>query len=432
MVIRNKLNTIEVNKEMLKAWQQRFPSMIIFPDHTTKQTTNQNAVNIPILINHACIVLERSKNHANINTSYVSFLFAYRHPETKKEVKRKIKSKWIDRFEELKQVCHKANQYLLEGKDPKELFDNFEGKIETPDSDIHLFSTVFQFVLNDKNKEVAAGKIRGSTLDTYKNYYSHLKYLHNSDVRELTTLYFQDKEISRNDALILNMVFEKAADLDIISKKPKFSVTANKTSPQESLFDNDRNSANGEKFTFDLVKTRLLNDLESIREKCPDEYFILEVLLHSVVRKGSALQITVADVDLENNVLNFPSENMKMNRPFRQPISRQLHELLEDRIKNLNLKAADRIYPKSENTLYRVYNSLPCSKYHKIHGNRALFKDFYQLILGKNPEDRISEEILSHKNNNKVVTAYSRTDYFEERRPIMQEWSDFLTNTKTK
>ena len=42
------------------------------------------------------------------------------------------------------------------------------------------------------------------------------------------------------------------------------------------------------------------------------------------------------------------------------------------------------------------------------------------------PEE-IAETILSHSPGNKVVKAYRRTDFFEQRAVLMQRWADHVT-----
>ena len=42
-------------------------------------------------------------------------------------------------------------------------------------------------------------------------------------------------------------------------------------------------------------------------------------------------------------------------------------------------------------------------------------------------EFEVAEMCLSHKTGNSTVNAYRRTDYLEERKAVMQQWSDFIT-----
>lgn len=57
------------------------------------------------------------------------------------------------------------------------------------------------------------------------------------------------------------------------------------------------------------------------------------------------------------------------------------------------------------------------------HGLRASFKTWGK---GKFPRDLL-ETALAHKIGSKTEQAYDRGDALDERRPIMQAWSDWCT-----
>ena len=38
----------------------------------------------------------------------------------------------------------------------------------------------------------------------------------------------------------------------------------------------------------------------------------------------------------------------------------------------------------------------------------------------------VAERALAHKTNNKVTAAYARSDLFEKRRVLMDQWSNYL------
>ncbi len=57
------------------------------------------------------------------------------------------------------------------------------------------------------------------------------------------------------------------------------------------------------------------------------------------------------------------------------------------------------------------------------HGFRSAFRDW----ASENGYSRdLAERQLSHEISNKVEAAYHRTDLLEQRRPMVQEWADFL------
>ena len=57
------------------------------------------------------------------------------------------------------------------------------------------------------------------------------------------------------------------------------------------------------------------------------------------------------------------------------------------------------------------------------HGFRSSFKDW-----ARNHEvpHEISELCLAHVEGSKTVQAYARDDLLDKRRPVMQQWADYL------
>ena len=59
------------------------------------------------------------------------------------------------------------------------------------------------------------------------------------------------------------------------------------------------------------------------------------------------------------------------------------------------------------------------------HGFRSSFRD-WAAELSDAPRE-VCELALAHVNSDRVEAAYRRTDLFEKRRTLMQEWADYLT-----
>ena len=59
-----------------------------------------------------------------------------------------------------------------------------------------------------------------------------------------------------------------------------------------------------------------------------------------------------------------------------------------------------------------------------VHGLRATFKTW----ASENGKDReLTERSLAHDFGNKVESAYQRSDLFDRRRILMEEWAGFVT-----
>lgn len=57
------------------------------------------------------------------------------------------------------------------------------------------------------------------------------------------------------------------------------------------------------------------------------------------------------------------------------------------------------------------------------HGFRSTFRDW---VAEKTTyPDVLAEKALAHRDTNKVQAAYRRSDLFEKRVPMMQDWADY-------
>ncbi len=61
------------------------------------------------------------------------------------------------------------------------------------------------------------------------------------------------------------------------------------------------------------------------------------------------------------------------------------------------------------------------------HGFRSSFRDW---ASENNYPQHLAEAALAHQIKNEVERAYHRTDLLEQRRPMMQNWADFLLEKK--
>jgi integrase len=63
------------------------------------------------------------------------------------------------------------------------------------------------------------------------------------------------------------------------------------------------------------------------------------------------------------------------------------------------------------------------------HGFRSTFRDWAAEQTGVAPE--VAEAALAHTIANKVEAAYRRSDLFEKRRSLMQEWGSYCAPHNT-
>ena len=64
------------------------------------------------------------------------------------------------------------------------------------------------------------------------------------------------------------------------------------------------------------------------------------------------------------------------------------------------------------------------------HGFRSSFRDWAQECT--NAPRAVMESALAHANPDKVEAAYARSDLFERRRTLMDQWAAYLNQTSDK
>ena len=74
----------------------------------------------------------------------------------------------------------------------------------------------------------------------------------------------------------------------------------------------------------------------------------------------------------------------------------------------------------SKNTLWAAWKSYERSE--TVHGFRSTFRQWCQREC---VPFAVAEAALAHRDESATVRAYARSDYFEEREKVMQQWGEF-------
>jgi integrase len=158
----------------------------------------------------------------------------------------------------------------------------------------------------------------------------------------------------------------------------------------------------------------------------------LELLTHTAMRPGEVRGLRWNDIDFENCIISIPSERMKMRRPFRIPLSKQVIKILE-KLKQLNSNnqfvLSSSIKPEkpiSDNTMNLAIRRLGYRA--TSHGMRSTFSTITHETQMFSSD--VIEAALAHQDKNKVRGIYARTDYFEQRFSLMEWWSNYLDSIK--
>ena len=157
----------------------------------------------------------------------------------------------------------------------------------------------------------------------------------------------------------------------------------------------------------------------------------LEINFYLLLRVSELVNIRIQDLDFEKHLLHVPKTKTisEEDGGFYVPLSEHVEQLFKHALSKRTAPATN-VYVfesktdsghASERTIIDLFyqSNLPMT----IHGIRAMGRTWLGL---KGVKFEFAEACLSHKVGNQTVQAYLRTDFIEERRVHMAEWSDFV------
>jgi integrase len=192
----------------------------------------------------------------------------------------------------------------------------------------------------------------------------------------------------------------------------------------------------------DVIKSRKVQHRKSLKQeelplflKALDDYqgylvtqYALTLITYTFVRPGEIRSAEWKDIDLKKAVWRIPAEKMKMKEEHIVPLSLQCVDLL-NKVQKIT-GTYDLVFPgshnhrkpMSENTLtYAIRKRLGFDA--TAHG----FRTTASTILNEAGfRVDVIERQLAHGERNKVREAYNRSQYLEERKDMMQWYSNFL------
>lgn len=156
----------------------------------------------------------------------------------------------------------------------------------------------------------------------------------------------------------------------------------------------------------------------------------LELLILTASRSGEVRLADWAEFDLEQGIWTRPAQRMKSKKEHRVPLPPRALEILEQAAKlgtGKGLVFPGTVYgkPLSDMTLSKLTKALGYDV--DVHGFRTSFKTRAQERTNT-PRD-VSEAALAHVVKDKAEAAYARSDFFEKRRKLMENWDAFVLAT---
>jgi integrase len=143
----------------------------------------------------------------------------------------------------------------------------------------------------------------------------------------------------------------------------------------------------------------------------------LEFTILTAARAGEVLGATWDEIDVANKVWTIPASRMKGGKEHRVPLSERAIDLLGE-------PREERIFALGHHAMWRVLAELHGAGA-TVHGFRSSFRDWAAERTAF-PNDVI-EMSLAHAVGNKVEQSYRRTDLFDKRRKLMEQWAAFCS-----
>lgn len=234
-------------------------------------------------------------------------------------------------------------------------------------------------------------------------------------------------EAAKRVKVICGQVFRYAAAHDLIQHDPSAALK-----PSELFRKVDKRHFAAVTDPKELAP--LLRSIEgytgSIETRCA-----LRLLPMLLMRPGELRHLEWSEIDVDAAQVNIPADKMKMRTAHIVPLCRQALSILEE-IRPLtghgkyvfpSTRSVER--PISDNTLNACFRRMGYDNNTvTAHGFRATARTILDEVLGFRPD--IIEHQLAHAVKDPNGRAYNRTAFIEDRRKMMQHWSDYLDGLK--
>ena len=152
----------------------------------------------------------------------------------------------------------------------------------------------------------------------------------------------------------------------------------------------------------------------------------LEFLALTACRSGEVRGARWEEIDVEAGVWTIPAERMKSRREHRVPLSGRAREILAEA--KADAPRSERVFPSARGLQLQALRLSELFRELGIpavpHGFRSSFRDW--AAERTDAPHAVMEAALAHVVRNQVEAAYARSDLFERRRVLMEQWGEYL------
>ena len=159
---------------------------------------------------------------------------------------------------------------------------------------------------------------------------------------------------------------------------------------------------------------------------------LMQFLMLTALRIGTARHLTWDMINLDERVINIPREITKTKINFRLPLTDEVVNILE-KIRQYDKKQKGFIFKSKNGT--PITESSVNKHLKRLSGGKTTshgFRSSFATVMKEKGENPIVVEVqLMHKVESSVAQIYTRTDYLDQRRKLLQKW-EFLITPKNK
>lgn len=170
-----------------------------------------------------------------------------------------------------------------------------------------------------------------------------------------------------------------------------------------------------------------LNDQDGLAAK------VLQFVILTACRTSEAIGAQWEEIDITRRVWTIPADRIKAGREHRVPLSPEAVSLFESLggIRNEGHVFAGR---KQDRPLSNMAMLVLLRRMNRaditVHGFRSSFRDWCAEQTAYPRE--VAEAALAHAVGDKVEAAYRRSDLFDKRRQMMDQWARYCTTPSAK
>ena len=173
--------------------------------------------------------------------------------------------------------------------------------------------------------------------------------------------------------------------------------------------------------------------LKAVRESTADPATRLafEFLVLTAARSNEVRLAVWPEMDLQTATWTVPEERMKARREHQVPLSGRALEILSQ-ARELAGQDSGLVFPAGRSgkalsdmtfTVLLRRLAIPAVP----HGFRSSFKNWCNASPAADAKRTLGEAALAHNLGNSTETAYATDELLESRRPLMEEWAEFLS-----